>query len=148
MGSGSNKKQASPEEDLKDRLKFETLLTDISAHFVNLPAREVDSEIMDAERRICEAFDLDVAAVWQWVDETQCFALTTSYSAQAGPVFPDQSSALQSFPWYQEQIRNGRIVAISSLPSTKYTILSRMMYAGGERSWITRRASRNPKPIV
>ena len=63
------KKQTTSEEQLKERLKFETLLADISARFVNVPAREVDHEIMDAERRICEFLDLDLAALWQSSEE-------------------------------------------------------------------------------
>ena len=61
------KKQTTSEEQLKERLEFETLLAEISARFVNVPAREVDREIMDAERRICEFLDLDLAALWQSV---------------------------------------------------------------------------------
>ena len=31
--------------ELEERLRFETLLTDISARFVNLPADQIDGEI-------------------------------------------------------------------------------------------------------
>jgi len=44
-----------------------TLIAEISSKFVNLPASEVDREIMDAERRICEALDLDISVIWQLV---------------------------------------------------------------------------------
>ena len=47
-----------------------TLIADISSKFVNLPSGEVDGEIVDAERRICELLGLDFAALWQWSDET------------------------------------------------------------------------------
>jgi hypothetical protein len=46
------KKQTTSEEQLKERLKFETLLADISSRFVNVPAQEVDSEIIDACCRV------------------------------------------------------------------------------------------------
>ena len=45
-----------------------TLLADISSKFVNLPPGEVDREILDAERRICESLNLDLVALWQWSD--------------------------------------------------------------------------------
>ena len=32
-------------KELEERLRFETLVTDISARFVNLPADQIDSEI-------------------------------------------------------------------------------------------------------
>lgn len=44
---------------------FETLLSDLSAKFVNVPADQVDAEIEDAQRRIVEALDLDRSALWQ-----------------------------------------------------------------------------------
>ena len=39
---------------LEEQLRFETVLSEISARFVNLPAERVDDEIEDAQRRICE----------------------------------------------------------------------------------------------
>jgi formate hydrogenlyase transcriptional activator len=55
-----------PNAELEERLRFETLIADLSSKFVNVPAGEVDREIMDAEQRICECLDLDISAVWQW----------------------------------------------------------------------------------
>ena len=76
----------SPRAELEERLRFETLIADLSSKFVNLPAGEVDREIMDAERRICELLGLDISAIWQWSDEPPgCFMLTHYYSAQDGP---------------------------------------------------------------
>ena len=40
--------------ELEERLRFETLLADLSSRFVNLPTAEVDREILDAERRIAD----------------------------------------------------------------------------------------------
>ena len=53
------------EQVLEERLKFETLLAEISARFVNLPADQIDGEIEDAQRRICEFLDLDRSSLWQ-----------------------------------------------------------------------------------
>jgi|GEM_PF-4479289 len=47
--------------ELEERLRFETLLAETSARFVNVPAGEVDREIEGAQRRICELLDLDHA---------------------------------------------------------------------------------------
>jgi hypothetical protein len=51
--------------ELEERLRFETLLTEISARFVNLPASKVDTEIEDAQRVICECLGLDHSSLWQ-----------------------------------------------------------------------------------
>jgi hypothetical protein len=42
------------------RLEFETLLAVLSSRFVNRPPGEVDREIEDALRRVCEHVNLDV----------------------------------------------------------------------------------------
>ena len=59
---------ANPRAELEERLRFETLIADLSSEFVNLPAGEVDREIMDAERLIyrpeggaCFCFTVPVA---------------------------------------------------------------------------------------
>jgi formate hydrogenlyase transcriptional activator len=77
--------------ELEKRLRFETLLAETSARFVNVPAGEVDREIEDAQSRICESLDIDILAVWQLSNEDPV-ALTAThyYSVQQGPQLPVQ----------------------------------------------------------
>ena len=104
-----------PQAELEERLRFETLLADLSARFVNVPAGEVDREIMDAQRRLCEFLGLDMSALRQWSDEDpDTFTLTYFYSAQEGPQ-PPRKLKQEAFPWIAQQMRAGRIVAIASL---------------------------------
>jgi hypothetical protein len=44
--------KTNPHPELEERLRFETLIADLSSKFVNLPPNKVDDEIMDAQRRI------------------------------------------------------------------------------------------------
>lgn len=105
----------SPHEELEERLRFETLLADLSSKFVNLSHAEVDHELMDAQRRICELLALDLSALWQWSDETPgSFTLTHFYSLQGGPL-PAGRKDREDFPWIGQEMRAGRILAISSL---------------------------------
>jgi len=91
------------------------LIADISSKFVNLPASEVDREIMGAERRICEFLDLDIAAIWQWsYGSPGSFMLTHFYSVQDGPQ-PSTRLNQEDFPWFRQLMLQGRIVPISSL---------------------------------
>ena len=93
----TERKQA--EQALNERLRFETLLTEMSARFVNLPADRIDSEIQDAERRICELLGLDLAALWQWSNEDpEFFILTHLYSAKEGPQSLEGMDQ-EHFPW-------------------------------------------------
>jgi PAS domain S-box-containing protein len=98
----------------RQRVAEATLIADISSKFVNLPANEVDREILDAERRICELLHLDLVSLWQWSDEAPGFFTHTHlYSAQKGPLTPQRRE--QDFPWLGKQMRAGRIVVFSSL---------------------------------
>jgi PAS domain S-box-containing protein len=110
-----NMEKSNPNVELEERLRFETLIADLSSKFVNVPAGEVDREIMDAQRHICELLDLDLLAFWQWLDEVPgSFALTHLYSAQEGPLPPGQLSQ-EDFPWVRRQLAAGRIIILASL---------------------------------
>jgi len=101
--------------ELEERLRFETLITALSSKFVNLPPREVDREIKDAQRRLCELLGLDMSFFWQRSDETpDYFNLNHFYTVQELPqhyVLPTQDD----FPWYKQQCLAGRVLAMSSL---------------------------------
>ena len=105
---------SNPRAELEERLRLETLIADLSSKFVNLPAGEVDRQIMDAERCICEVLGLDISAPGQWSDDTPgFFMLTHFYSAQEGPQ-PDRRLNQEDFPWFRQRKLAGRIVAVSS----------------------------------
>ena len=70
--------------ELEERLRFETLLAEISARFVNLPADRIDSEIEDAQRRICEFLDLDRSTLWQVPEERARDAAADTYPSASG----------------------------------------------------------------
>ena len=53
------------EQESRERLEFETLIADLSSRFVNLPVSDVDREIEDAQRRVCEVLGIDLSALWQ-----------------------------------------------------------------------------------
>ncbi len=93
-----------------------TLIADISTKFVNLPASEMDREIVDAQRRICEFLGFDISALWQWSDEAMgSLTLSHLYRAEDGPPAPERMAASEYFPWCQQQLLAGRTIAVSSL---------------------------------
>jgi formate hydrogenlyase transcriptional activator len=97
------------------RLEFEALISDLSSRFINLPPGEVDREIEDALRRVCEFLDLDVAVLWQWsVATPEVIAPTHVYAAWGGPRNFDPLRQEQ-FPWVVRQILAGHKIAVSSL---------------------------------
>jgi formate hydrogenlyase transcriptional activator len=100
--------------ELKARLRFETLIADLSLEFVKVPASDVDGQIMDAERRICEFLGLDLAALWQWSVDTPSVLTPTHVYAHDGLQAPGQMRQ-EHFPWFLREMLAGRMVAISSL---------------------------------
>ena len=117
MSDTNERKQQ--EEELREserRLSFETLLADLSARFINLPVDQVDCEIEDAQRRICECLDLDLCSLWQFSMKTpRIITLTHFYRPLGGPPPPEPMYAHEYFPWSQQQVEAGRIINISSL---------------------------------
>jgi PAS domain S-box-containing protein len=104
-----------PSAELEARLRFETLIADLSSSFINLPSAEVDRAIMEAQRRLCEVLRLDFAILWQWSNEPPGFFVSTHfYSALAGPQPPERMRQDQH-PWAREQLLSGRIIKVSTL---------------------------------
>jgi len=102
-------------KELEERLRFETLLTDISARFVNLPADQIDGEIEEAQRRVCECLGLDLSALWQWSVETPgLITLTHLYRPLGGPPLPEPMDAQEYFPWCLQQLMAGKVIVVSS----------------------------------
>ncbi len=101
--------------ELEERLQFETLLTEISARFVNLPADRIDREIVDAQRRACECLGLELSALWQISVETpDFFTLTHLYRPLGGPPLPERMDAKEYFPWCLQQAAAGKVIAVST----------------------------------
>ena len=105
------------EQESRERLEFETLIADLSSRFINLPAGDVDREIEDAQRRVCEVLGIDLSALWQGTatDGTP-LTLTHFYAAEEGLLPPLRGmSAEELFPWLQGEMLAGRAVCVSSL---------------------------------
>ena len=101
--------------EIEERLRFETLLTDISAHFINLPVDQVDSEIEDAQRRVCQCLDLDLSSLWQWSGEIPAIlTLTHLYSPPTGPTRPGRIDGHEAFPWIFQKMVCKETLAFST----------------------------------
>jgi formate hydrogenlyase transcriptional activator len=107
---------ATSEKSLEERLRFETLLSEISTRFINLPADEIDSGIKDAQRRICELLGLDRSTLWQSTEGKPGAMRLTHWRLPPGsPSPPESMDARQFFPWTTQKIRDGQPVVISEL---------------------------------
>jgi len=101
--------------NLQERLRFEELLADLSSKFVNLPPAEVDHEIEDALRRVCQNVGIDFAVLWQWSTEGQTVITPTHfYPVQESPPPPEPLNQEQ-YPWVVGEMLAGRRVVFTSL---------------------------------
>ncbi len=97
------------------RLEFETLLSDLSSRFVNLPTRDVDREIEGALRSVCELVGIDLAVLWQWsAGGTESFVVTHLYPPGLGRELGAAESRSR-YPWVTAQVLAGRTTIVPSV---------------------------------
>lgn len=103
------------DERLGNRLEFETLISDLSYRFINLPPGEVDRAIEDALQRVCELLSIDYAVLWQWSTATPGLITPThAYMRVEGPR-PSEPLSQEQYPWMVQQMLAGRTVVVPSL---------------------------------
>jgi PAS domain S-box-containing protein len=106
--------------ELENRIRFETLISDISARFVRLPSGEVDSEIDHALKQVLDFFDVDRCGVLE-VQEDKEFARLTHvcYAEGVEPLLKNINMA-QLFPWTYEMMTTkglpARVGRMTELP--------------------------------
>jgi PAS domain S-box-containing protein len=101
--------------ELGERLRFETLLADLSAHFVSVPADQTDHEIENAQRRICECLSIDQCSLWQSLpSDPEILLLTHLYRTHESelPPPPQRMKGEESFPWATRKLKANEIISI------------------------------------
>ncbi len=89
-------------------LRFESLLVELSAAFVNVPAAEVDREIERWLQRIVEFLDIDRSTIAQ-LSEDGLLRLTHSWAREGFEPAP-LTLREEEIPWVAGQLRRGEIV--------------------------------------
>ncbi|HEY7677109.1 MAG TPA: GAF domain-containing protein, partial [Candidatus Methylomirabilis sp.] len=99
---------------LAERLRFETLLTELSAAFVNVPAAEVDGEIERWLRRIVEFLAIERGTVAQFDEGLEDLVVTHSWTRPGWPPLP-AIIPRQAIPWLRAKVLAGEAVVIPRL---------------------------------
>ena len=99
------------------RLRFEALLAEIAARFVNLPSDQVESEINEAQRRLCEYLGFDRSSLFQLIGSVRDgpFLLQHLHQPVEAPFVPPEVDAGRTFPWIMSQLQRGGTVLISGM---------------------------------
>jgi PAS domain S-box-containing protein len=94
--------------ELEDRLRFETLLAELSARFVNLPPNQVDQEIENALGCLVEALHADRAALGRLTEDGRDLVVTHSFALAGIEAFPLLSSLIAETPLLSRTLLSGQ----------------------------------------
>jgi transcriptional regulator with GAF, ATPase, and Fis domain len=99
---------------IDERLAFERLLGELSAHFVNLPGERVLREIERALLRLLDFLGFDRSSFAEFVaDEGRLDVLC---SVTQNGVEPMPHGPAPKWPWYIGELRAGRMVVLPNIP--------------------------------
>ena len=123
------------EESVAERLRFETLLSDLSVMLSASPAAEVDRQIEAALRRIVEVLAVDLAWVWALPDRSDEVRLTHSWIRAGVPPLPAVIRESEA-PGIFSRLRQGHVVRLPQAedPSGEFSIDRQSLTRFGTRS--------------
>jgi hypothetical protein len=100
---------------VQESLRFETLLAELSATFVNLPVGDADAHIVSALRRIVEYLGIDRSGLGEVLADGQLWVITHSYQV---PGVPPSTLIIpkEQWPWYTSQVHKGEVVRLARMP--------------------------------
>ncbi len=100
-----NKGNKQTEEALKERLRFERLLSNLSARFINLAPDQIHQEIQNALRQILEFFQVDRCGLTRVPVNDPFFRITHAVYASDIPRVPENTDLpITMFPWVYEKL--------------------------------------------
>jgi PAS domain S-box-containing protein len=100
------------QEQLAERLRFEEMLSVLSARFVNLPPDRVDAEIKGVLETIGKTFDLDRISVFEISEKNQKLHLVHSHK-DAEIAAPPTEIQLEQLPWVRQLLFNGEMITFT-----------------------------------
>lgn len=107
----------SAEEELRYRIAFEKLITNISTNFINLAVNEIDSGIMRALQGVCEFTGDDRSYVILYSEDGR--TMETVYEWCAESISPQadriQGRPVDGMPWFTAQIRQLLVVNLPDI---------------------------------
>lgn len=109
-------RQKHAEAVMEERLRFEQLLADLSASFVNLPADRIDAQIEKSLQSLVEFLGNDRSTLVEFGDDADHVLVTHSYAVNEFVPFPVGALATNRFPWFIGQFQSGKTVFLKKLP--------------------------------
>lgn len=100
-------------EELRQQLEFQRLLVELSTLFINLPPDQIDGQIEEAQKQICEVLGLDRSTLAQVDEASKSLRMTHRWAAPGFPRAVGFTSA--DIPWATSKIFKGEHFQFSSL---------------------------------
>jgi len=100
------------EQALQERLRFETMLSELSARFVNLPAGEVDTQIDKALRSLSQFLGVGRTTIVEFSPDMRELWVRHSGAAEGFESMPTMNLT-EVLPWYIERLRRGEVIVLS-----------------------------------
>jgi formate hydrogenlyase transcriptional activator len=97
------------------RIEFERLVSNLAAAFVSVEAAQVDEAIIDSQRQMVEALDIDRCGLWQFTDDGENLAPTHSWVRPGCPPLAAADSVKRQFPWFLSKVRANEVVWFETL---------------------------------
>jgi formate hydrogenlyase transcriptional activator len=99
---------------IQERLRFETMLANLSSRFVNLSADQIDAEIEQGLKLITETLNIDRCSVAQISSDKTELRVTHGYAVSGIPSMPDLILSDKQ-PWYSKKLFSCESIVISNI---------------------------------
>jgi len=102
--------------ELDEQLRFESLVSEFSTRLINTSLEEMQGELSDAQRRVCQYLNIDLSTLWQSsTQDIGSLRLASVYTGTEGQPIIEQINSREVVPWCHQQLLSGKIVSFSSL---------------------------------
>jgi len=105
--------QQRTQKRLERQLKFERLVSELSANLIDVDYARADAEVAGALRRVLEAMDLDCCSLFVVTPGEQ--RPRTTHRAEAPGIGTPEVVWHESLPMLVERLRNGEVIAIEDV---------------------------------
>jgi PAS domain S-box-containing protein len=109
--------QKQAEAALADRLRFETVITDLSARLVTAAPERLDDEINAALERLLGLFQVERAGLLEYSEDQSTAHLIYAAYPPDTKIIPERFDYVSRSPWIDARMREGTVVFIPSLES-------------------------------
>jgi PAS domain S-box-containing protein len=104
------------ERELEAEVRFERLISELSNHFIDLPADRVDAGIDETLTRLANYLAVDRVSIFEFTIDKKELVLTHSGAATRGTSAPTpQRYATDNLPWYTRKVMNNEPIAFTSM---------------------------------